>query len=190
MKRLLPLVAVLLSGCFFEVNSLNPFYTESTRVTFPDVTGEWDITQETRTDVQRRITSTWVITGDGSYRARRYEESGPGDTVMVFFRVNDRLYCDWQDEGRRFHHLYQVTLTNKVLALGGLDGEWLTNAIARQEVNLPAPERDRQSNLVFTATSLQWNAFLGEHGTNASAFGESVVLQRSPTANFAPLRRK
>ena len=188
MKRLVPLLAILLGGCFFNADSPNPFYTEATRVRLPELVGEWDSFSYQRSLAERRTESTCVFSGGEPLRLRCYTDNGYDDSTVVPFRVGDVIFCDVSGGRRGYHNVYRVQLQGRELRLEGLNGEWLTNAIAAGTLPLPPPQRDAASNLVFDVSSEQWIGFLAQHGTNSDAFGSGVSLTRV-RSNFTPLRR-
>ena len=173
MKRLLVLLTIGLAGCWPSVDSRNPFYTAATRINLPALSGGWGGC-ETETNGSERL---WLAT----------DNPGP----WVFFRVAGQLYCDWmaKDDDAVYHHLYRADLTGSQLRLAELDGDWLTNAMARGSVRLPAPERTAKSNLVFNASSPQWVAMLERLGPTAAAFSTNILCL-TRRCNFVPARRQ
>lgn len=189
MKRFLPLLAVVLSGCL-TVQALNPFYTEQTRIPLPELEGEWFKYEADHPNRTPTIKSTFVFHRDGKgYRLRCYENKGQEDFVVVPFRVGTNTYIDFLQKTNDVHALYRVAFQGRTLSWNELDGDWLTNSIASGESKLPPPDRDESSNLVFRASSQQWTDFLAGTGTNAVYTG-ALMLTRSPSGNFTPLRRK
>ncbi len=177
MTRLLLGTAVFLAGCHLTVNSREPFYTEQTRTTAPELRGEW-----LASDSQ-----AWIFTGDGTMSVRTYGNDGFHDTKVVPFRVAGHLYLDFS---AACHNLYSVARQGRKVVLTTLAGEWLTNAIAQGQVDLPPPVWDSKSNMTFTASAAQWTTFLERHGTNAPIYGDSLELRKSPNINFIPARRQ
>lgn len=173
MKRLLFLLTIGLAGCWPTVDSRNPFYTEAARVNLPALSGGWGDCQ-VQTNGGERL---WISTSDAG-------------SPWVFFQVAGHLYCDWltRDGDDTYHNLYRAELGINQLRFAELDGNWLTNAMARGCVSLPAPERTVKSNLVFNATSAQWVAFLECIGTNEAAFSTNILCL-TRRCNFVPARR-
>ena len=172
-----------LTGCWLTVNSPNPFYTDSTRITLPSAIGEWDALRTNRASHRLEIDSTWVLTGTDPVRLRLYSDDSTVTGALVFFQVTGKLYCDMQVSSDAYHHLYRADLAGKQLRFAELDGNWLTNAIAQGRVNLPAPG----SNCVINATATQWVALLG---TNDLQFGNEICLTRCARYNFVPANRQ
>ena len=191
MKYLLLLLTLGLTGCLLTVNSRQPFYTDATRVSLPALVGGWTdcATLTNRSNPPAETDIGWITRGKTPLQLRI--TGGSNDVyTWVFFKAGDNLYCDWlaDDAQDPYHNLYRANLTGTQLQLAQLDGDWLTNAIARGQVRLPAPERTVNSNWVFNATSLQWLSFLENLGTNTAAFSkEKTCLTRR--YNFAPASR-
>ena len=165
------------------MNSPTPFYTEATRINLTAANGEWDVLQTNRVDQRVEAESTWVLAGTSPVRLRLYSDTGSATGTMVFFQVTGKIYCDMQTGDDIYHHLYRAEFTGKQLQLAALDGDWLTNAIAHGQTNLPAPG----SNCVINATAAEWVAALG---TNDMQFGNSIFLTRCAKYNFIPARRQ
>ena len=124
------------------MDSRQPFYTEATRVNLPKAVGEWNTFETTnRLALARQAGSTWVLTGDSPMQLRIYYGDGNATGTVVFFQVASQLYCDMLVTSLDYHHLYRADLAGPQLKLAELDGNWLTNAIAHGQMNLPAPER-------------------------------------------------
>ena len=190
MKSLLALLAIGLTGCLLTVNSRQPFYTDATRVSLPGLVGGWtDCGSLTNRQAEPAAGEIgWISNGARplEYRA----SAGSNDVITwVFFKVDGNLYCDWQAHDHdAYHHLYRADLSGNQLQLAELNGDWLTNAIARSQVKIPAPERLANSNWVFNATAPQWVALLEHLGTNSAAFSkEKSCLTRR--YNFVPAGR-
>ena len=180
MKRLIPLLAIVLAGCHLEVKSREPFYTDNVRTNASQLLGEW-----------WNGATTWIFTGERTLSVRSYEAKGFQDQVVIPFQIAGRTFIDLAAADKSYHTLYCVDLTGRELKLTTLDGDWLTNAIATGQVNLPAPRSDSQSNLMFVASSAQWVAFLkSQNGQSPDAYGDSTTYQKSPNANFIPARRQ
>ena len=191
MKYFLALLAIGLTGCLLTVNSRQPFYTDATRVSLPGLVGGWtDCASLTNRSTPSADTEIgWINRGTNPLQLR--VTVGSNDVfTWVFFKAGTDLYCDWlaNDSKDPYHHLYRANLTGNQLQLAQLDGDWLTNAIRRGQVKLPAPERMINSNWVFNATSPQWLSFLENLGTNTAAFSkDKVCLIRR--YNFVPAGR-
>jgi hypothetical protein len=188
MKWLRPVLLFLMSGCI-TIQSRQAFYTDELKVKTPGLVGEWYHFADQRKDVDRKIDSTWAFSVSADYTARIYDAEGTHDQPVVPFKVDERLYCDLLDGKSGLHKVFQMTLEDRTLHLVPLDGDWLTNALAKAEVRLPI-EFD-PSNTVFIASSTVWVKFLEEHGTNAdlAAGWGAIELKRAPTTNFSPRRR-
>lgn len=179
MTRLVLLGIVLLSGCYLTVNSRAPFYTEEARASLPALRGEWWAEGQ-----------TWMFTGDRTMSVRVYGEEGSRDQVVVPFQAGGVSFVDFCEGPGQLHNLYAVAIQGRGLTLSTLDGDWLTNAIARGAVVLPTPETDSFSNVVFTASAPEWVAFLEQHATNSAIYAQAITFSRSPNANFVPARRR
>lgn len=178
MKAWIPLLAMFVaSGCKWDVRSPDPFYTPATRTAAPELRGEW-LTGDT----------CWILTGELTMSLRSYEETGPRDVPVVPFQVVGMKFVDILGGG--LHTVYRLEASNRFVTLTALSGDWLTNAIATGKAQLPAAQKDAQSNVIFAATSQQWINFLEQHATNDAIYGNALILKRSPNGNFIPARRQ
>lgn len=194
MKCLPLLLCLSLTGCLLTVNSRNPFYTDATRVALPAAIGGWAWEecglQTNRATDHRETEIGWIAPGADPLQL--CVSSGSSNfCTWVFFRVSGNLYCDWlmTDKADAYHQLNRAAWNGHRLQFTQLDGDWLTNAITRGQVDLAAPTRAADSNLVFQATAQQWVSFLERYGTNDAAFSkEKSCLSRR--YNFVPARRQ
>ena len=184
------LVLASLSGCF--VQSIHPFYTDTTRISPPQMAGEWDFISAGTDDLTKVKVNPWVFSEkDGlSYEVESYNKNNaPGNLKAVFFKVGDQIFCDWLAGDlpnpapineywtmnvRPVHTVTKVTLTNDVLTFTGLDYDWMSQAMQKREVKVAfigEQEFDGRSALpLFTASPQEWSEFLKKHGGNTNAF--------------------
>ena len=95
MKRLVLMLIIgvscfLTSGCL--VLSLNPFYTEETKVSYTEIEGKWRLLQSFGNDVSDRQINPWTFMG---YTIESYDkENVHADLYVKYFEVNGTIFMD------------------------------------------------------------------------------------------------
>ncbi len=190
MKRMLPTLLALLTGCL--VQSFCPFYTEKSVVLLPQLNGDWDAVMKWGLAVTATNSPPWRIY---DHAITTYYERSPSDIFVTFFKLGNQLFCDstigttdnLQHRVVRAWHMRSVHVVTKIetngdlLAFKPLDIGWLTNQMALGKVSLPCVTRAQEENLpLFTATSAQWESFLATYANDTNAFPDthSYVLKR------------
>jgi hypothetical protein len=203
MKRALPLLLVLMTGCI--VQSLYPFYTDKSKVTLPGLNGDWDCLVAFGDKQEATNVPPWQITDD---KIIPYDPDSQTATIrVVFFKVNGQLFCDsfagdignskvpsyWYWHVRPVHTITKVETNADQLVLKPLDLVWLTNLVASSKVSLPHVRRPEDDNWpLFTAKPADWERFLTKYAKSTDAFptDHMYVLKRhvNPSTNQAPTK--
>ena len=194
MKRIAPILAVLLAGCI--VQSFHPFYTDKSKVALPQLNGEWDAVTAFGEKVDATNSPPWHISGD---QIIAYDSDSLSSKVqVVFFKLSGQLFCDstagdigdsktpeyWAWHVRRIHTVTKVETNCDLLTFKPLDIDWLTNGIAAGRVSLSCLTQRGDNLPLFTATPADWERFLARYAKNPDAFPTShiYVLKRHMTA--------
>jgi len=180
MKRAMPILLVLLAGCL--VQSFSPFYTAKSKVSLPQLNGDWDAimtwgSRETDTNAH-----PWQISNSDM---TAYDGQSASKLEVTFFKLGHQLFCDskagaadndrigtyWVWHVRPLHSVTEVETNGDVLTFKPLDLGWLTNQMALGKVSLPHISRAEDDDWpLFTATPEQWEAFLTAHANDTDAF--------------------
>ena len=194
MKRIAPILAVLLAGCI--VQSFHPFYTDKSKVALPQLNGEWDAVTAFGEKVDATNSPPWHISSD---QIIAYDSDSLSSKVeVVFFKLSGQLFCDstagdigdsktpeyWAWHVRRIHTVTKVETNCDLLTFKPLDIDWLTNGIAAGRVSLSCLTQRGDNLPLFTATPADWERFLARYAKNPDAFPTShiYVLKRHMTA--------
>ena len=194
MKRAFPVLLIFLAGCI--VQSFCPFYTDKSKITLPQLNGEWDAVitwgdKVTNNIPPWRISATRIIAyGD---------DSQPAAIDVTLFKLGDQLFCDSIAGGldddkklpwylawhvRPLHTVTKVETNGSSLTFIPLNLDWLKNCLATGKVSLPHLTRDEEKDWpLFTATPADWESFLTTYGSDTNAFSTNniYVLKRRST---------
>ncbi len=184
-SAVLPVLALplVLSGCI--VQSVQPFYAASSIVQVPGIEGEWAMLDAKG---KARDQNAWNF---GRDRVITYDDQGArGELKVTYFRVGDGYFADatadepsagtsswWVMHVVPVHTVSRVVLTDDSLVIVPLSFAWMKRAIREQRVSLPSIRWDAADDLVFTATSEEWLAFLEKFGSNTDVFPEDGALR-------------
>ena len=197
MKRALPIVLIILTGCL--VQSYHPFYQEKSKVTLPQLDGEWDaiVTWGDKPDANPSNLPPWRIAGDSVFTPESAK------IHVTFFKVGGQLFCDsmagslddsnkvswyWAWHARPVHTVTKIETNGDLLTFKPLDLEWLTNRIAAGRFSLPSLTRTEDKDWpLFTAKAADWEKLLKKYANNTEAFPTNhiYVLKRHIAATSA-----
>ncbi len=192
MKRAFPVLFILLAGCI--VQSFYPFYTDRSKVTMPQLQGEWDAVVAFGEKQEATNIPPWQFTGDQIWA---YDPNALRSRIHVtFFTVGKQLFCDsiaadttettpwyWAWHTRGVHTVTKVETNADLLTFRPLDLDWLTNSIATGKVSLPYLTQPGDVWPLFTAKPADWEKFLTKYANNTDAFPTNhiYVLKRHMT---------
>lgn len=189
MKRICALsLVLLLSGCL--VQSLQPFYTDESKVKVPELKGEWKLVTDWGRDVSGTEIKPWVL---GEDQVTTYNESNETAQIqMVYFKMGETLYCDsgagdpgktakineyWVWHFVSAHTLWKVELKEDVVRFLPMDLDWMKDAMQNGRILVPPhfDRDDKQEWPVFSATPGEWQDFLKSHGADPGVFSTNNV---------------
>ena len=170
MRWLLFAAVLLLAGC---VPSLHPLFTPQDLVFDPGLTGQW------RLDDAR-----WEFTraGDHYRLVMREKKERPSFVTAYLLDLDGVRYLDLIPDklpGNSFqagylaplHSFYRVWRNGDRLKLGGLDADWLKQAIARGSVSIPHVVRG--GDLLLTAPTPELQTLVKRFADDPKAFPNS-----------------
>ena len=176
-----------LTGC---VQSFQPFYTEQAKSHVPVLVGEWDALKALD-KVAAGEMKPWICreVTNATYEVTAYETNNvAASLILVTFTAAGQLFGDvapgdpgepanrfWNTSVTPVHTLWRLRMSNDVVSLSALSSDWLEKAITAKEVVLPYVEVSGENHRLYTATSVQWQAFLARHGTNEAAFNDDAA---------------
>jgi hypothetical protein len=190
MRKLGALVAfcALLCGCV--LGSTNPYYTDDLVVQQPQFDGYWYFSK----DVEPNEKSP-IVLDQGKITV--YDVNGkPADAKLTFFKVDGVLFADiFPDSGELkeqtagdnppVHLLSRIDILGpERISFNALDYEWLSKQLAAGTIKLPyKKDAEVDSDIIFTASSAEWVAFLRQHKDDPQAFprdSEAPLVRRAP----------
>lgn len=181
----------LLAGCI--EGSSNPFYTPDLVVEMPELNGTWYFDENvSATEDPPLVISSGKLT--------IYDNKGaPADVKAVFFKIDDSVFIDiFPDEGelkeslsgdgQPAHLINQIKMKDGKISFNPLDYDWLVKEVNANRVALPYHMVNKNEDVLFTASSEQWVAFLRAHKDDPKAFppeNEAWLVQRAPKESAA-----
>lgn len=175
---------LLLTGCGPDMMSLHPLYNEDDVILEDALPGQW-----VHFDGERK--ETWRferVDGRNSYKLMVEGDDKPIECHLV--RLSNYLFLDASsldagDTGVRGHMFLRVELDGDTLRLASIDDKWLRGKLEKE--NALAHERvrgGRQAKLVIRAATVDLQAFLVRHASDAEAFPEWTGFHRTaPTTH-------
>jgi len=174
---------LLLAGCV--VQSLTPFYDESSVIKMPQITGRWRLVTDAGKDVRKKQIKPWIIR-DGT--AEVFDEKGVGAPLKItFFRIKSTTFVDitagalkekevklnlwWLFHVVPVHTVCKVISQENRLLLIPLDPHWVRQAGTTAARSLPHIQPMKGEDLdVYYPASAVWMKFLKDHRRNDKAF--------------------
>ncbi|MDP8217587.1 MAG: hypothetical protein P9M03_02550 [Candidatus Theseobacter exili] len=188
--------AHLISGCV--VLSFDPIYSDDNKIETPaSLIGQWNVIKLTGSDVSDKKIDPWNFKVD---KVLVFDEHNvPAEINLVFFKVDDLIYCDVEpasvDEGKinfywlllvvPFHSICQVKIEEDTLILTPLNYDWLKDAIEEKKVSVPAYEYKMEDITLFKSEPVEWVHFLRKYGADPEAFSDenAFVFKRNKTSD-------
>ncbi len=135
----------MLSGCV--VKSYHPFYTESSKIEFPQSVGSWDLTLDQDKPV-KGDKPTWFFEKN---RLTAYDTEGKFSRfTTVFFKIGEDVYCDFSPEYEEhtfnlywlfmntdLHTVCRVEEKEGDLWFSMLNYEWIVDQIKAESKDAP-----------------------------------------------------
>ncbi|MEI6082869.1 MAG: hypothetical protein WCS70_01060 [Verrucomicrobiota bacterium] len=198
MKRFIPLLAVILTGCV--IHSIEPFYSSTARVAPNAVLGRWQLLQNHGEPVGSNNISPWIIeTGDANhYKLTAYDSRNVGAPFdLIFFTVGKSFFVDvvagldggdmrlnehWTFAAvHPVHSVCKVILETNRLQLIALDYQWVEDGLTKKQLALPHYGTTNDL-MLFTTKPADWETFLQKYANDAGAFPEkrAFELKRIP----------
>ncbi len=189
-RWILILISLLLAGCY--IPSLNPFYTKDASIDLKGINGEWLLLKEFGEDVSGKSIRPWVFRDD---EVKAYNQDDQSAELNVeYFNVDDTIFIDvsagepegfpkmcpwWGIHLQPLHTVYKVSLSEDSLTITPLNPEWFKTSLKNKKISIPFVET-QDEQLIVTAQSEEWIAFLKEYGSNDAVFllQNQSILQR------------
>jgi len=190
-RSLLAIFAVaVFGGC---AQSYHPFYTEKSKVKVPELVGEWLKTDNTNDP-------PWVCTesNPAEYLVQTFDDGKTSTIKMVTFKIGMNLFCDVtapDNLGDQYkmncylagalvpvHYVSKLDAHANTVAVTPLDREWIRSKVLTNTPALAVVLGGKDDDLLFTASSEQWEAFLAKYGNDPVAFPTNAtgVFKRRP----------
>jgi len=181
---ILTTIAFFLSGCI--VQSLHPFFTESTRVKVPSkIKGVWVQDESASQEKPAEIIASWLL---DETEVTIYDDKGVGTYLKVnYFKVGDTLFADItvdQNDYTKFdnlmydhlipvHSVVKVEFTEDKLHITSLNHSWMEHQLKNGKISLqstPYPEDLKEYYRLYTASPENWITFLKKYKNDKVAF--------------------
>jgi hypothetical protein len=188
MKRLVPLLAVLVAGCV--IHAVNPIGTAKSEVTPKHFLGQWQLVRGPgEKDLAGKSISPWALDlagrGENAFKLTAFDEQNArAEFKTRFFQIGAGTFLDvvpgnldpevklnayWFMSVHPVHGVAKVVATNDELRLHLLSYDWVKTGLKAKTITLPyAGTLDEF--ILITATSPEWEAFLIQYGSDTNAF--------------------